>query len=574
MDKSIESAMINVFWMAKEDIPIKKYSSMCNFLKVQECQKIQDLSVGDNATYTSRSSGEEFQACVAEAIHSDIIEKIKNADMFSVLVDESTDISISKQMVVYVRVVDPEFNPHTYFLENITIDNPKSDAAVLFQAIEKCIGDKGLNINQVKGFGSDGASVMVGRHSGVATRVKHKSPHCVSIHCMAHRFNLATCQASKNITFMKDFEKTLSDLYYYFGGSKSGNRKCELQEIQKVLNDPQVKIKECHEIRWIAFSEAVFAVYKSWSSLVTYFRRHDDSKCKSFRAKLTDYKFVSVLHLLMDILPSVAQMSMVLQKQDIDIAAVKPAFDGLKDKIKLAKRRKSHYQCELQEKLQMKENVPVYKGNHLTVGSNLKDTSKQLETIRHEFCDTMIKNIEDRFPKEALTVASAFHVFGMRPLSFMSVDDREAFGKKEMDILLEHYGKEITKEGVTSPPMVNPVKCKEEFQLAKKIVLEQMYPRDSTKLLLKLLFTYHKDILPNLLVLANLCLIMPFQTADCERGFSCQNGIKTSRRNRMNAEHLNILMTIKIEGGKVEDYDFTSAIRIWKGKKQRRLCSK
>ena len=77
--------------------------------------------------------------------------------------------------------------------------------------------------------------------------------------------------------------------------------------------------------------------------------------------------------------------------------------------------------------------------------------------------------------------------------------------------------------------MVNAEACRAEWSMAKEIVMQQLYPRDSTKILLKLLHDYHKDSLPNLMTLANLGLIMPYQTADCERGFSCQNGIKTSR---------------------------------------------
>ena len=51
------------------------------------------------------------------------------------------------------------------------------------------------------------------------------------------------------------------------------------------------------------------------------------------------------------------------------------------------------------------------------------------------------------------------------------------------------------------------------------------------------------------MTLANLGLIMPYQTADCERGFSCQNGNKSSRRSRMEENKMNTLLTIKIEGG-------------------------
>lgn len=66
-----------------------------------------------------------------------------------------------------------------------------------------------------------------------------------------------------------------------------------------------------------------------------------------------------------------------------------------------------------------------------------------------------------------------------------------------------------------------------------------------------------------------------------EKGMKCKVCLDHKKANTFtgssgcdNYRSLNILMTIKIEGGKVEDYDFTSAIRIWKGKKQRRLCSK
>ena len=48
--------------------------------------------------------------------------------------------------------------------------------------------------------------------------------------------------------------------------------------------------------------------------------------------------------------------------------------------------------------------------------------------------------------------------------------------------------------------------------------------------------------------LAQLALTLPMQTADVERRFSAQNLTKTSHRNRMEAETLDNLMTISVEG--------------------------
>lgn len=88
------------------------------------------------------------------------------------------------------------------------------------------------------------------------------------------------------------------------------------------------------------------SIHKSWCALVTFFKGHQDKQAKTLLKKLKDYRFLSILHMLMDILPSVAQLSMVLQKQELDVATVKPAISGLLDKIKNVKKGHGHFQSE------------------------------------------------------------------------------------------------------------------------------------------------------------------------------------------------------------------------------------
>jgi len=66
-------------------------------------------------------------------------------------------------------------------------------------------------------------------------------------------------------------------------------------------------------------------------------------------------------------------------------------------------------------------------------------------------------------------------------------------------------------------------------------------------------------------------LIMPYQTADYEHGFSCQNSIKTSRRNKLKQKHPNMLMTIKTSKCSVADFYFELAINMWQEKKAHRI---
>ena len=60
-----------------------------------------------------------------------------------------------------------------------------------------------------------------------------------------------------------------------------------------------------------------------------------------------------------------------------------------------------------------------------------KELSVEVDEIRKQFCHKMLKKIEDRFPKEAVDVAMAFHVLGMRPLTHLCKEQREDYGSKE-----------------------------------------------------------------------------------------------------------------------------------------------
>ena len=62
---------------------------------------------------------------------------------------------------------------------------------------------------------------------------------------------------------------------------------------------------------------------------------------------------------------------------------------------------------------------------------------------------------------------------------------------------------------------------------------------------------------------------MPYQTAEFECGFSCQNSIKTSCCNKLKGKHLNVLMPIKTSTCSVADFDYELVLNMWKEKKAR-----
>ena len=130
---------------------------------------------------------------------------------------KSTDLTVDKKLVLYSRMLDPvSFLPTTKFLTTIHLS--VSDATGHGIAIEilSYLESKNINIDKLCGFGSNGASVMTGRKTGVTGKLLEHNPAIINIHCMAHRLALCTSQAADKVPYLKEYQQTVTNIFYYF----------------------------------------------------------------------------------------------------------------------------------------------------------------------------------------------------------------------------------------------------------------------------------------------------------------------------------------------------------------------
>ena len=64
-------------------------------------------------------------------------------------------------------------------------------------------------------------------------------------------------------------------------------------------------------------------------------------------------------------------------------------------------------------------------------------------------------------------------------------------------------------------------------------------------------------------------LVMPLHSAQVHRGFSAQNIIVTSSRNRISADIVDKLMMVKWWGKNIQDFYFDAPVNKWKSSKNR-----
>ena len=136
------------------------------------------------------------------------------------------------------------------FLGNLRLTEVSVTAPVLFKYLDDFVCKRGLAFQKVIGFGSDGAGIITGLTNGVATQMTNKNPFCNAVHCIANRLNLVSSQAV-DVPYLKILQKAFTEIFRYFHCSSSHSN--ALKAIQKVLELPEVKMKEVYEVRWLAF---------------------------------------------------------------------------------------------------------------------------------------------------------------------------------------------------------------------------------------------------------------------------------------------------------------------------------
>ena len=58
---------------------------------------------GSNTDFSHHSSVKDFQLAISDTIRDDIICDVKNSECFSLMFDESIDVSVSQNLIMYIR---------------------------------------------------------------------------------------------------------------------------------------------------------------------------------------------------------------------------------------------------------------------------------------------------------------------------------------------------------------------------------------------------------------------------------------------------------------------------------------
>ena len=122
----------------------------------------------------------EILAIVSKFVLDHIVGQIKAAGAFSVIADETSDISNLEQASLYIRFVHEGEICEKFigFMETASTTGQS-----LFELIKTTLQSNSLDLSKIVGQGYDGASNMSSSRVGVSGLMRNEAPRAIYIHC-------------------------------------------------------------------------------------------------------------------------------------------------------------------------------------------------------------------------------------------------------------------------------------------------------------------------------------------------------------------------------------------------------
>ena len=148
----------------------------------------------------------DFQVALSSVVEEDVLSIVERSPAIGLMTDESTDITVSRKLMVYAKAIHPETKkPCELYLADIEVTG-EANSGNITQALSKCLETKGINQRLIVGLATNGAPVITGRKSGVGVQLCEKcSLYLVQVHCVAHCLALASGQAADAVGLFKTY---------------------------------------------------------------------------------------------------------------------------------------------------------------------------------------------------------------------------------------------------------------------------------------------------------------------------------------------------------------------------------
>ena len=261
---------------------------------------------------------------MADYSKSQLVRRMAESPFFAIQLDESTDVTNFPQLLVYVQYIyDFEMIEDFLFCKPL---EGRTTSVEIFKVLNDFIEQNGISWEKCVWVCSDGACAMIGRHSGVVTRIQSVAPNAVFTHCSIHREALAAR------TLQSSFKDVLDNAIKVVNLIKARTLNSRMFTI--MCNDMSAehdKLLLHTDVRWLSRGKVLLRLFELRAE-VRLFLIDINSP---FQNLFCDDVWLSKLAYLADIFRFLNELNLSLQGATVDIFQVSDKINNTVRKLQL-----------------------------------------------------------------------------------------------------------------------------------------------------------------------------------------------------------------------------------------------
>ncbi|XP_037700315.1 E3 SUMO-protein ligase KIAA1586 homolog [Choloepus didactylus] len=513
------------------DATIKVFNTVYSLVKhnrplsdIEGAIELQEKN-GEVNCLNTRYSATRIAEHIAKEMKMKIFKNIIEEDAkICVLIDEASTVSKKSTLVIYLQCA-VQSAPAPIMLFVALKELVSTTAECIFNTLLTTLNDCGFSNEYLKAnliaFCSDGANSMLGRKSGVATKLLENFPEIIIWNCLNHRLQLSLDDSISEIKQVNHLKIFLDKIYSIYHHSNKNQNKL-LETVAKELEIEIIKIGRVMGPRWAACSlQAATAVWHAYPVLYMHFSHSFSGLAK----RLANIHFLQDLALMIDILEEFSLLSTALQSRSTNIQKAQKLIKRTIKALENLKIGTGKHESQIEDLIKSNKfkDIPFNKNNKF----NALPRNMLLENIIQHM---NLRLLSDRNHDES--IFNYFDLLEPTTWPYEEITSPWIAGEKKLFHLCEILKYKIDlndfREFLNNNIKSNNVSVPATIQKAKKIV--------ST---------------------------IAINSAEAERGFNLMNIICTRVRNSLTIDHISDLMTINLLGKELVDWDATPFVKSW-----------
>nr|CAI5831938.1 unnamed protein product [Callosobruchus analis] len=395
-----------------------------------------------NAIYTSPRIQNELINLCGEVIQENVISEVRKTMAYSILADETADVSGKEQLSIGVRFYDESKSKIREEFVGF-VELKAQNASAIAEAIDNFLISSNLSKEDCVGFGFDGCSTMAGKEGGVQAILRKKYPRALYFHCSSHKLNLVVNDANA-VPEIRNTVATVKDVITFFRESTTRrnyapnlSRLCETRWSEKYKS-----------IR--KFSQHFSELVKSLETLSVEGNYATRKSAYQLHSAVTKPVFIVSLQTIAKYSAVIEPVVNALQAKSIDMISVGKHIKNIKDILRNDREFPDRISNEILQKaravamdLNIEISVPrlAHKQTHRSNPPSDNDNEYWRRSLIIPYIDSLISSLNIRFSQEN---TPAFALSRLHPLYMTKTSIADLH--KNAESFQEFYNLDITGE--------------------------------------------------------------------------------------------------------------------------------